>query len=64
MKTKATDKFPEIDWEMTNDLLEHDSEERMDVFTAEGESKDGRKFQGSAYYFCDTLYEIIDIEEI
>jgi hypothetical protein len=64
MITKATDKFPEIDWEVINDLLEHDPEERMDVFTAEGESKDGRKFQGSAYYFCDILDEIKDIEEI
>jgi len=63
MKTKATDKYPEIEWEITDELLEKDFDERMEVWTAEGESKDGRQWLGTAYYFCDIFEEITDIEE-
>jgi hypothetical protein len=63
MKTKATDKFPEIEWEITDDILDKDYDELMWVFLAEGKSKDGRKWSGSAYYFCDEFEEIRDIEE-
>ena len=65
MKTPATDKLPEIEWDIDHlDLLEKDIDERMEVWTAEGESKDGRYWQGSAYYFCDELEVIKDIDEV
>jgi len=65
MKTKATDKLPEIEWEVDHlDRIYSDIDERMEVFIAEGESKDGRKWQGSAYYFSDMFENIQDIEEI
>ena len=63
MKTKATDKLPEIEWEVL-DLLDKDVDERMEVYYAFGTSADGREYEGSAYYFCGELDEIKDIEEI
>ena len=63
MKTKATDKLPEIEWEIL-DLLDKDVDERMEVYYAAGYSTDGRSFAGSAYYFCNELDEIKDIEEV
>jgi len=62
MKTKATNEFPEIEWEI-EDLLEKDIDERMEVFNAIGTDKDGNEYSGSAYYFCDVLEEIKDIEK-
>jgi len=63
MKTKATNEFPEIEWEFS-DLLDCDIEERMEVFNAEGEDADGNKYSGSAYYICDRFEEIRDIEKL
>ena len=63
MKTIATETHPEIDWEI-GDFLDRDFDERMETFIAEGESDDGRKWQGTAYYFCDIFEEVTDIEEL
>ena len=63
MKTIATETHPEIDWEI-GDFLDRDFDERMETFIAEGESADGRKWQGTAYYFADVFEEITDIEEL
>ena len=63
MKTKATDQFPEIEWEI-GDLLDRDIDERMEVFIAEGEDANGNKYSGSAYYVCDSFEEIRDIEKL
>jgi len=62
MKTKATNKFPEIDWEI-DELLEEDIDERMKVYNAIGIDSEGNEYSGSAYYFCDEFNEIKDIEK-
>ena len=65
MKTQATDKLPEIEWEVDHlDRIYDDIDERMEVFGAAGESADGREWNGSAYYFADTFEDIQDIEEV
>ncbi len=63
MKTKATNEFPEIEWEI-GDLLDRDIDERMEVFNAEGEDAEGNEYSGSAYYICDRFEEIKDIERL
>lgn len=45
------------------ELLERDPEERMEVYIALGEGNDGKKYKGSAVFFCDELDSIDDIEE-
>jgi hypothetical protein len=60
--TPASAKFPLIEWDITNELLEKDIDERMEVYVAHGEDKKGNQYSGSAYYFCDELDEIKDIE--
>ena len=55
---------PVIDWEITSELLDWDTEERMKVFTAEGTDQNGKRYAGSAYFFCGELDEIKDIEQI
>ena len=55
--------FPEIEWEV-GDLMDTDPEERMEVFDAFGEDKDGNKYSGSAYYICGDFEEIDGIEKL
>ncbi len=55
--------FPQIEWEI-GDILETDPEEKMDVFDATREDKDGNKYSGSAYFFCNEFEEIKDVEKL
>lgn len=55
--------FPEITWEI-GDSLDYDAEERMEVFDAFGEDAEGRKYSGSAYFFCNEFDEIKDVEKL
>lgn len=54
-----------INWEIDyRDLLEKDVDERMEVFAAHGVGEEtGKQYSGSAYFFCNELDEIKDIEE-
>jgi len=61
--TPKSDQFPEIEWTI-GDLMDYDPEERMEVFDAFGEDKDGGKYSASAYYFCGELEIIQDIEKL
>lgn len=45
------------------ELLERDTEERMEVYICTGEGNDGKKYKGDAVFFCDELDSIDDIEE-
>lgn len=61
MITSATTEFPEIEWEM-GEQLEYDPEERMRVFKGIGLDKAGIKYTGSIYYTHGCFDEIKDIE--
>jgi hypothetical protein len=61
MTTPATTEFPEIEWEM-GDELEYDPEERMRIFNGSGIDKSGQKYSGSIYYVCGCFEEIKDIQ--
>lgn len=61
--TQSNDQWPCIEWEI-GDLMEFDPEERMEVFDAFGKDKNGRSYSGSAYFFCNELDEIKDIERL
>jgi hypothetical protein len=61
MTTLATSEFPEIDWEI-GDQLEYDPDERMRVFSGIGHDKEGKKYTGSIYYTHGCFDEIKDIE--
>ncbi len=61
MKTPATEDFPEIEWEVTREVLERDPEERLVVYLAKGVDDLGNKYAGSAHYTCDELDAIKDI---
>ena len=60
--TAPIENFPSIDWEI-GDLMDTDPEERMEVFEAHGEDKEGNEYSGSAYYFCSDFESIKDIEK-
>ena len=61
--TKATEKFPEIEWEEM-ELLERDPDERMEVYNCSGVGSNGKNYSGSAYYFANIFEEIKDIQEV
>jgi len=61
MVTKATNDYLEIEWELQQ-LIDRDPEERMKVYAAMGKDKDGNTYSGSAYFYCDELDEVRDIE--
>lgn len=63
MTTKANSDFPEIEWEM-GEQLEYDPEERMRVFNGIGIDKDGNKYSGAIKYVCGELEAVEDIEPI
>lgn len=62
MITPANTEFPEIEWEM-GDELEYDPEERLRVFSGKGIDKDGNRYSGSIHYVCGVFEEIKDIEK-
>ena len=48
MTTKATENFPEIEWEdLKQDLLSTDSEEREEIYLTTGMDKEGVLYFGS-----------------
>ena len=61
MITLANTEFPEIEWEM-GDELEYDPEERTRVYNGIGIDKNGQKYSGSIYYVCGSFEEIKDIQ--
>lgn len=55
----------EIDWhDKKVELLESDIDERMEVYIAYGTDEAGKSYTGTAYFFCDELYIINEIERI
>lgn len=64
MITLQTDIYPRIEWDILEDILERDPEERMVVRSALGKGDDGKQYSGSAYFFCGEIDEIKDIQEI
>lgn len=52
----------EIEWEITSELIEEDSEERMEVFRAIGEDKNGKKYEGCAFYICGEFDSVQHID--
>ena len=62
MITSANTDFPEIEWEM-GDELEYDPEERERVFNGKGTDKNGIIYFGSIHYVCGVFEEIKDIEK-
>lgn len=63
MVAKAIGDLPEIKWE-TADVLEDDPDERLVVYNATGEDKDGNKYSGSAHFIHGEFEEVKDIESI
>ena len=65
MKTKASEDFPEIEWDdLKTELLESDPDERMTTYIATGKGTNGKDYTGTATFFHDEFSEITDIEEI
>lgn len=65
MTTKATENFPEIEWEdLKQDLLETDSEEREEIYLTTGMDKEGVLYFGSAVFVCGEFEGIKDIEKV
>lgn len=60
MTTKATDKLPEIDWEFL-DRVDSAGDGHVYMYTARGESEDGRTWGGTGIR-CDG--EDVDVEDI
>ena len=53
-----------IEWTVTNEVLESDVDEREINYLAHGEDKSGKKYTGSAKFVCDTFEGILDVEEV
>lgn len=53
----------QIEWTVTNEILEKDIDERLEVFLAEGTDKQGNKYTGLAEFVCGEFEGIKDIEE-
>lgn len=65
MTTKATENFPEIEWEdLKQDLLSTDSEEREEIYLTTGMDKEGVLYFGSAVFVCGEFEGIKDIEKV
>ena len=64
MKTSPTNEFPEIDWIISNELLEKDIDEREEIYLCSGIDNVGREYIGYAYFICGELEGIRDIEEV
>lgn len=63
MKTKSTDELPEITWEKGY-LISLDQDERMEVYEVDGVDDFGNKYTGTAYFTCDLLDEVVEIEKL
>ncbi len=61
MTTPANSEFPEIEWEMM-DELEYDPEERQRIFNGKGTDNEGLIYSGSIYYICGVFEDIRDIQ--
>lgn len=61
--TEQKDGFPKIEWE-TNELIDRDTDERMEVYSLHGVDDSGNQYSGIATYFIDQLDSIKDIEKI
>jgi hypothetical protein len=64
MRIKATDDFPEIEWERTNELLEKDIDERAEYYLMNGCDNDGRQYEGTGEYSCGEFVKIEDITQV
>lgn len=61
--TNATDVFPEIEWDITHEVLEHDPDERLTSYKAVGRDFiSDKKYLGIAIYVCGEFQHIDDIE--
>lgn len=54
----------QIEWTVTNEILEKDIDERLEVFLAEGIDKLENKYTGSALFVCGEFEGIKDIEQL
>jgi len=65
MITKATEDFPEIEWEdLKKDLLYSDAEEREEIYLTTGIDKEGVLYFGSAVFVCGEFEGIKDIDKV
>lgn len=58
MTTKSTIYFPEIEWELSWEVLSLDPEEREKVYVAKGTDREGNNYLGEAHVICGELEEI------
>jgi hypothetical protein len=65
MTTPATELFPAITWELTNEVFTRDVDERMYTALVYGYDQDGKKYTGIAEVelFSDEIYKVEGIEE-
>ena len=63
MITPANNEYPAIEWEL-RDQLENDPEERLIVYNAIGEDKEGKRYTGSIHYVCGEFDKVTDIEQL
>jgi len=63
MTTKATEDFPEIEWDI-KELLEKDVDERSETYAVVGEDFGGNRYEGTAYYVCGELEEVKEIYRV
>lgn len=54
----------EIEWTVTNEIIESDIDERLEIYKAEGTDKSGNKYLGSALFVCGDFEGVKDIEEV
>jgi len=61
--TPATDIFPEIEWDITREVLEHDPDERLTSYKAIGRDYiTYEKYLGTAIYIGGEFQHIEEIE--
>jgi len=61
--TIAHDNWPEITWEI-GDELDNDPDERMVVFEAVGYDAEGNNYSASAYFFAGVFEQMEGIEKL
>jgi hypothetical protein len=61
--TPQTDNLPQIEWEL-GDVIDKDPDERMKVYEAAGNDKEGNLYTGSAYFFAGIFEQMEGVEKL
>jgi hypothetical protein len=62
MKTFATEHLPEIQWELSGEVLGRDIDEREVVYVGNGVGTNGKKYVGEIYFVCGQFDDVKNIQ--